>query len=153
MRRIIAGNRLKRAMALVLAAGMALSAAGVSASAAGSETGGDATYDAGYVSERISNSYSKVSAKYKYKEYTGEDVLLPLADAANGSSHLTADTRDYPHGAQVLDLTVDDVVELAISVPADGLYQLAFDYLSYDDSVLPVEFAMQIDGTIPQWSQ
>ena len=149
MRRIIAGNRLKRAMALVLAAGMALSAAGVSASAAGSETGGDATYDAGYVSERISNSYSKVSAKYKYKEYTGEDVLLPLADAANGSSHLTADTRDYPHGAQVLDLTVDDVVELAISVPADGLYQLAFDYLSYDDSVLPVEFAMQIDGEYP----
>ena len=34
-------------------------------------------------------------------------------------------------------------------MPEDGLYALSFDYLSYDDSVLPAEFAMEVDGAYP----
>ncbi len=145
-------KRLKGLLACVLAAGITLSATGFQASAAGTgdaSGGNDATYNAGYVSERISNSYSKISAKYTLKEYAGEDVVLPLASLLGSSAYLTSETRDYPHGDQVLDLTVDDVVEFTIDVPQDGLYQLAFDYLSYDESVLPIEFAMQIDGAYP----
>ena len=143
---------LKSAIAVVLAAGMTLSAAGGTAYAAtAGDSSGGAVYDGGYVSERISNNYSKVSAKYKFKAYTGEELLYTLADAVSGESaaKLTGETRDYTHAKQVLDLTVDDVVEFTISVPKDGLYQLAYDYLSYDDSVLPIEFAMEVDGAYP----
>ena len=144
---------LKSAIAIALAAGLTLSAAGGTAAAATAEdsSNGGAAYDAGYVSERISNNYSKVSAKYTFKEYAGEDILCVLADVVTGdaAAKLTGQTRDYAHADQVLDLTVDDVVELAISVPQDGLYQLAYDYLSYDDSVLPIEFAMEVDGAYP----
>ncbi len=146
-------KRLKGVLAMALAAGMTLSAVGVPAQAAevGTTSTGSAVYDAGYVSERISNNYSKISAKYTSKAYSGEDVFLTAAEAATGEAAgmLTAETRDYPHAAKVLDLTVDDVAELTISVPQDGLYQLAFDYLSYDDSVIPIEFAMEVDGAYP----
>lgn len=145
-------KRLKSGISLVLAAGMLLSVGGnaIPVSAAQESTGG-AVYDAGYVSERISNNYSKISAKYTSKAYTGEEVRCLMADlaAAEGSSKLTSENRGYPHADKVLDLTVDDVVEYTVMVPADGLYQLAFDYLSYDESVLPIEFAMQIDGEYP----
>lgn len=144
---------LKSAIAIVLAAGMTLSAASGTAFAAtaGDSAGGEAVYDAGYVSERISDNYSKVSAKYTFKAYAGEDLLYTLADVVSGDSaaQLTGETRDYAHAGQVLDLTVDDVVEFTISVPQDGLYQLAYDYLSYDESVLPIEFAMEVDGAYP----
>lgn len=144
---------LKSAIAVALAAGMTLSAVSGTAyaAAAGDSSSGGAVYDAGYVSERISNNYSKVSAKYKFKAYAGEDLLYPIADAAIGetAAKLTGETREYAHAAQVLDLTVDDVVEFTISVPQDGLYQLAYDYLSYDESVLPIEFAMEVDGAYP----
>ena len=99
----------------------------------------------------FSASYTRVSARYTHKEYTGEEVLLAVGDLTQGAAagKLTAETRDYPHGDRVLDLKVDDTVDLTISVPQDGLYRLAFDYLSYDESVLPIEFAMQIDGEYP----
>ena len=143
---------LRSVIAITLAAGITLSATCSLAYAAESgKPTGSSGYDAGYVSERISNSYSKVSAKYTFKEYTGEDLLYPLADAVTGEAAklLTSEVRGYTHAEQVLDLTVDDVVEFTVSVPKDGLYQLAYDYLSYDESVLPIEFAMEIDGAYP----
>jgi len=153
MRRTDRKQRLKSVIAVTLAAGIALSAAGTPAfaAAAGEKPGSSAIYDAGSVSERISASYTRVSARYTYKEYTGEEVLLAVGGLTQGAAagNLTAETRDYPHGDRVLDLKVDDMVDLTISVPQDGLYRLAFDYLSYDESVLPIEFAMQIDGEYP----
>ncbi len=146
-------KRLKSVLATVLAASMVLSVVGVPAQAAevGTTSGGSAVYDAGYVSERISNNYTKISAKYTSKAYSGEDLFWAAADVTvgEGLQKLTTDTRNYAGSAKVLDLTVDDVVEMTISVPQDGLYQLAFDYLSYDDSVMPVEFAMEVDGAFP----
>ncbi len=151
MRRFNLKNLLRGGIATVLAAGLLLSFDGAVPAYASQNRAGDGSYDAGYVSERISNNYSRVSAKYKYKAYTGEAILCPMMDLVSGdaSAKLTADTRDYSHAEQVLDLTVDDVVELTVTAPQSGLYQLAFDYLSYDDSVLPVEFAMEIDGEYP----
>ena len=48
-----------------------------------------------------------------------------------------------------MDLGADDEVQITITVPENGLYEMAFDYLSYDESILPVEFALQIDGAYP----
>lgn len=152
MRKLNLKKRLNSGIAVALAAGIFLSCGSnaIPVKAAQQSTGG-AIYDAGYVSERISNNYSKVSAKYTCKAYKGEEILLKMMDLAAGEAagKLTFDNRAYAEADQVLDLTVDDVVEFSVDVPQDGLYQLAFDYLSYDESVLPIEFAMEIDGEYP----
>ena len=152
MRKSNLKKRWHRGIAAALAAGILLSAGGGTVPAtAAEESAGSTVYDAGYVSERISNNYSRVSAQYTCKAYQGEEVVLLMADAAAGSlaSKLTADIRGYGYADKVLDLTVDDVAEFTVTVPADGLYQLAFDYLSYDESVLPIEFAMEVDNSYP----
>lgn len=146
-------RRLKRVLAMSLAGVIALSTVGVPVRAAdaGTPAGSTAVYEAGYVSERISNNYTKISAKYTSRAYSGEDIFFAAADAARGGTTglLSTDTRDYAHAAKVLDLTVNDVAEMTLSVPQDGLYQLGFDYLSYDDSVMPIEFALEVDGAYP----
>lgn len=75
---------LNSAIAIALVAGMTLSS-----------SGGGAVYDAGYVSERISNNHSKISAKYTFKEYAGEEILCVLADAVHGDAagKLTGEAR------------------------------------------------------------
>lgn len=109
------------------------------------------TYDAEYVSERISSNYTKVSSGYTLPQYTGSDVVYSMADAVTDTAResLVSDTKAYADAAQVLDLHTDDTVTLAIEVPEDGQYFLLFDYLSYDESILPVELSMQIDGAYP----
>lgn len=153
MRKKNVWKRLRGFLAVALSAGLVFSAVGTAALAAGTdgETAGGSTYDTEFVSERISNNYTKVSAKYKSARYAGEDLRVTMADAVTGEAagKLTAETREYPHAAQVLDLTVDDVVEFTVNVPADGVYNLSFDYFSYDDSVMPIEFAMEINGAYP----
>ena len=105
--------------------------------------------NADFVSERVSNNYSKISAQYTAKPYAGDLQNYYFADLLAGSALLTAETRDYTGAGQVLDVTVDDVVEVTITVPETALYVLSFDYLSYDDSILPIEFSMEVDGAYP----
>ncbi len=142
----------KRGLALLLAAGMTVSMLGGCASSGSGDAASldEYSYDSGdFVSERISNNYTKVSAKYSAKEYAGETLKFCFADLVAGSDYLVSDTMDYADADQVLDITVDDVVEYTITVPEDGLYVLSFDYLSYDESILPIEFALQVDGAYP----
>ncbi|MCR4902089.1 MAG: extracellular solute-binding protein [Butyrivibrio sp.] len=103
-----------------------------------------------YVSERISTNYSVISSSFSKSEYSGEDVFYPASETVTeGKDLLTSDTRDYSENGQVLDLSIDDTVTLSIDVPADGLYYLQYDYLSYDESILPIELSMTIDGDYP----
>ena len=44
-----------------------------------------------------------------------------------------------------------DVVTLQVDVPETAQYWLGFDYLSYDESVLPVGLAMTVDGEYPYY--
>jgi len=147
-------NKLVRTVALTLAAVMMVSAAGVpleaSASPADTQVIGS-TYDAQYVSERSATNYTKVSAKYKKPVYEGEDLVFCMADAVSEDylGMLTDDTFDYRRASEVLDVTVDDVVEAVVEVPEDGLYALSFDYYSYDDSIMPIEFSLEVDGKTP----
>ena len=129
----------KRGLAFLLAAGMLLpSVGGVTASAAENDNAGSSVSQGSYVSERISNNYSKVSTGYTYDLYTGEDV------------------RCFEEQVTALDitwemcyLTPDQTLELAVNVPEDGLYAVKFQYMSQDKSVLPIEFAMEVDGAYP----
>lgn len=105
----------------------------------------------GYSEERLNHNYTNVSSAYSSDRYTGEPLVYTAeanADAAS-AGRLTTETRDYKGADKVLDLGIDDDAALTIDVPADGLYFLRFDYLSYDKSILPIEMSMQIDGSYP----
>ncbi|MCH5194084.1 MAG: extracellular solute-binding protein [Oscillospiraceae bacterium] len=106
-----------------------------------------ATYDKQFVSERISNNYTKVSKGYTAPEYSGEDLVFPFSLGQGGT--VTTDTRGYSGSDSVMDVTAGDKAELTVSVQSAGLYAVRFDYLSYDNSVLPVEFSMEVDGELP----
>ncbi len=102
-----------------------------------------------YVSDRISYNYSKISAAYTAPAYAGQKQTWYLADLLPGSEMLTEETRDFEGADKVLDLSVDEVVEFTIDVPETALYEMSFAYLSYDDSIMPMEFALEVDGAYP----
>lgn len=140
-------KRLRSGISLALAA--ALLTAGPQFAVSANEptsSGGSATSDEQFVSERISNNYSKVSGRYTAAEYSGDDIVTSFASAEGGSP--ASDAMGYT-GGSVIDVTSGDTVELVVSVPKEGLYAVRFDYLSYDDSILPIEFSMEVDGEFP----
>lgn len=156
MGRKVFRKRVSRAVALGLAATLCVGSTGISEVWADEQTdeeeessSGTYTYDAEYVSERIANNYTKVSAGYALPEYAGEDVVCKMSEAAEDTDYLTSDTRDYEGDEEVLDLTTGDTVTLKVEVPESGQYFMLFDYLSYDESILPISMDMQIDGEYP----
>ncbi|MBQ9140937.1 MAG: extracellular solute-binding protein [Lachnospiraceae bacterium] len=112
-----------------------------------------ATYSSedGYVNEMLSENYTKISAGYTAGQYKGEDVLIKAADNVVdlGTAEIVSDTREYSQAASVVDMQLGDTVKLTVKVPETAQYYLGFDYLSYDDSVLPVGLSMTVDGEFP----
>lgn len=116
-----------------------------------------------YSSERIGTNYSRMSAAYTLPDYSGEAVSAKMEDAAVGDtrSKLTdsafewttkdgkTEKREYPDSEKVLQLATGDQAELKVQVPEDGLYYLDFNYLSHDESILPISLGMQVDGDYP----
>ncbi len=103
-----------------------------------------------YKSERIANNYTKVSAGYSMTAYTGEDVVFDMETSyKEGDGEFASDNQSYDGSSKVLDLATGDKITLSIEVPKDGQYFMLFDYLSYDESILPIAMAMQVDGAYP----
>lgn len=153
-------KKVKRTVALGLAAALVVACAGQRANAEISDEAKDSTSSTEktasvnaeeYSSERIATNYSVVSGGYSLKDYTGEAVSFEMAAAVAGSSKkaLTNETKEYSKSEKVLNLTAGDTAEIKIDVPSDGLYYLDFDYLSYDESILPISMGLQIDGKYP----
>lgn len=112
----------------------------------------ESTYDAGEVtSEKIASKYTKISAGYTLSDYTGADAVCEISKMAEGNVKLTKETSDYTGSNEVLDVASKDTVTLRIEVPTDGLYFVNFDYLSYDESIIPVSFALKLDGDYPYY--
>ena len=124
---------------------------GVTSSTANTTASGSAVSSKEYASERISTNYTQKSSAYKLSDYKGDDVSIDISEAAKGSSAqaLTDDTQNYADASKVLKLSTGDKTTLEINVPTDGLYYMNFNYLSYDESILPVTLAMKIDGDFP----
>lgn len=118
---------------------------------AGDTSTGNYSYSADeYKSERISNNYTKISAGYSAPLYSGEDVVYDMESHVKGSEdYFTTETREYDGAGKVVDLSRGDILNLEIEVPQDGQYFMLFDYLSYDESILPIAMGMQIDGDYP----
>lgn len=164
MRHKIMTKRAKKTVALSLAAVLAVSCAWQrqSASAAGSAespAGDAAVQDSSqtaadgeeYSSERIATNYSRISEGYSAPDYTGQEISYKMSESAVGETRekLSDELKSYTEDSQVLKLSTDDKAELEIDVPEDGLYDLAFNYYSYDDSILPISMGLKVDGEYP----
>ncbi len=99
--------------------------------------------------ERLMHNYTSVSADYRFSDYKGESILAKISGISEkeGGTKLTED--NYGYGDPVASVKAGDSFTLKVKVPKDGLYFIGFDYLSYDESILPIEFSMMIDGNFP----
>ncbi len=104
-----------------------------------------------FASERLVRNYSQVSAKYTLPNYKGEDIVYNVSEiiSDDGKELITSDTKGLDSVTEVVDLKIDDTLTLTIDVPESGQYFLKFTYYSYDESILPIEFSMEVDGEIP----
>lgn len=145
----------RRAIALLMAGSMLCTMMGsATVYATGTETAVQ-TAAAGsgeaYVSLRLATNYTTVSRGYSFANYSGEALPVSMEDAVvrlDGAA-LTNDVRGYDKASAVLDMQVGSSVALHVAVPADGLYFMNMDYLSYDESILPIELGMTVDGDYP----
>ena len=137
--------------ALTLAASMMFTAAPMTelnVQAEGTDTSSVTAADQ-YENEMLTRNYTKVSAGFSAKNYKGEDVITPAADAVHPGADITSDTREYATTDEVVALKLDDVVTFTVEVPETALYFVGLDYLSYDESVLPIGLSMTVDGEFP----
>jgi len=97
---------------------------------------------------RLTTNYTSVSAGYTADVYSGDDVTFYITDSmADASDYIAEDNYDYGHDAASLE--VGDEITFSIDAPETALYEIEFDYLSYDDSILPIEFSFEVDGDYP----
>ena len=101
--------------------------------------------------ERLERNYTKISAGYAFPDYAGPDVLWSIEGCADadGQKYLTGESFNYASGTKVAKVEAGDAFSMKVEVPKDGLYYIGFDYLSYDESILPIELAFKIDGEYP----
>lgn len=160
MRRKFFTKKVKKTAALVFAASLIAVCAGqrvnaepVSEQAASGSAVEQSAETAGeeYSSERIGTNYTVVSGKYSLPDYTGDAVSFEMGDAAVGDSKqkLTDEVQNYGSSSKVMKLATGDTAQAEIDVPEDGLYFVDMDYLSYDQSILPISLGMQVDNAYP----
>ncbi|MBQ8625521.1 MAG: ABC transporter substrate-binding protein, partial [Agathobacter sp.] len=145
-------NTIPKIVAFGLVACIGLTSLGVAPVKADQKTSsGNSTYTAEYSSERLSSNYTQISTKYTLPQYKGENIVINIEESISdiGTAKLTDEIREYDGANKVLDMELDDTVSITVNVPEDGQYFVLFDYLSYDESILPIEMAMQVDGEYP----
>ena len=98
---------------------------------------------------RLTTNYSTVSKSYKEAVYTGDAIVYKISEAVAKADRAFLTNDNYEYVNDVLAVKAGDTVTLTIDVPVSGRYVMSFDYLSYDESILPVEMGMKIDGGYP----
>ncbi len=120
---------LKKLTALALAGAVIITSAPTFAKGASNEKKTESGTATAVTSvDRLSTGYSKVSQGYKAAVYKGTEV--------------TVSSVQY-------DLTHGDTISVSVEVPETAQYFIGFNYFSYDSSILPIEFALKIDGEVP----
>lgn len=143
-------KRIKQMTAFALAGILLLdplsAAEGGRVSAAGSELKVNTTVENNqFTTERLQKSYSRVKETYHAKAYQGETKTYRISEClVKGTQYLAAGNDSY--GNQVASLTPGNEVTFAIDVEQTALYNIGFDYFSYDQSILPIELSVMTDG-------
>ena len=99
--------------------------------------------------ERLTSNYTIVSSGYTAPAYKGDPVLWQMDKILyeGDSGYLAGDNYGYENG--VVDVKSGDSIRMTVTVPETACYWVGFDYLSYDQSILPIEFALKVDGEFP----
>lgn len=106
-----------------------------------------ASSTSGYSGERLTTNYTHVAAGYTASKYTGEDVVIGMTDAVTVGTSKAAET--YGYDADAVDAKVGSSFSVTAQVPETALYEVVFDYYSYDTSILPIELGFSVDGAFP----
>ncbi len=101
------------------------------------------------VGDRLQTNYTTVSRTFTAKDYSGEDIFFAMDKCIESSEMALLSNDNYGYESKVAAVSAGDEIKLTIKAPKTALYNLSFDYLSYDDSILPVEIGMKIDGQYP----
>lgn len=118
----------------------------------GSFTGGTAVYAAEQSdaeNNRLTTNYTNVSSGYTEAVYSGDEIIYKISDVVDRADRAFLTKDNYEYTNEVLAVKAGDSVKLTIDVPVSGRYVMSYDYLSYDESILPVEMGMKIDGQYP----
>lgn len=107
------------------------------------------TQASGINAERLTNNYSNISKSYSAKEYSGSSVVINMENAILPEYAELLTDNNYNYSNKVVSLKHSDKLKLEVEVPETALYQLSFDYLSYDTSILPIEFSLKVDNEYP----
>lgn len=99
--------------------------------------------------ERLTTNYTNVSAGYKASAYKGEDVIVQIDKAVRAEDSECLTAENYGYSGRVASVQSGSRLHVTAEVPQTALYLIGFDYLSYDDSILPIEFSLKIDGEAP----
>ncbi len=113
------------------------------------ESGTAGVAEATSSSERLTTNYTKVSAGYTDPLYSGETVLLKMEDCIDPADQSLLTSDNYEYDGKVAAVEHGDSLSLHVDVPQTALYLIGFDYLSYDESILPIEFSFMVDGEFP----
>lgn len=116
--------------------------------AAGAQTVDYAESDNLILNEAIASGYSNIQIKYTAPLFSGEIIeFSPEKTYISGDGILTDDTYGYENKA--VSMKMGDTAVFRITVPRTAQYLLRMDYISYDDSILPVEISMKVNGEFP----
>jgi ABC-type glycerol-3-phosphate transport system substrate-binding protein len=115
-----------------------------------SSTSSTASSSDEYENDMLTNNYTNVSQNYTAPTYQGETVVVKSAEAydGQGGGTVTSDTIGN-YADQVIDMSLGDSATIKVTVPETAQYVVSLDYLSYDDSILPIEASLKVDGDYP----
>lgn len=113
------------------------------------ETTAAAAEEKTYTAERLMTAYTVVSAGYTAGQYEGEKLEYAISDILTEKSSEKLTEENYGYQNPAAKVMAGDTLTMTINVPETALYWLEFDYLSYDDSILPIELALKTDGEYP----
>ena len=112
-----------------------------------------------FVTERISNNYTRVSADYSLPAYSGKPLVFSVTKVmteACGAEVVSVIPDGLDTADNAVRLHFGDMPTLKITVPEDALYAVRFDYYPYNESeteerqaVLPDRLGLMVDGTYP----
>ena len=122
---------------------------GGAADAASSESSQSSSSEE-YENDMLTNNYTNVSKNYSAPAYQGEKVVIKAAESYDGLGGGTVTTDSYgSYGEKVIEVGLGDSVTFKVNVPQTARYVFSLDYLSYDDSILPIEASLKVDGDYP----
>lgn len=147
-------KRYGRSLALILTTAMTVGmfyggSPGVTVQAAeGAEETGTSVTDT-FSIERLTSNYTNVSAGYTASDYKGEMKVFRMEEIVEEADADALTDDNYGYEGKVADLQHGMTLKMTIEAPETALYWMSFDYLSYDESILPIEFSLKVDDSYP----